>query len=432
MKQWDSSMALQQTIKLNYGKKEIKLQIDEKNILSILSEIKTTILTDPFSKLEDLLNKPMASLSLHQLIKKKSAKKVLIIVNDITRPTPYDVILPPLLAKLEQAAGIKKDKILFMIATGAHRGNTQEENIKIFGKEFVSSYNFINHSCDKNLLDLGQLASGNRLLVDSIIKEVDFIITTGVIVPHYIAGFSGGRKSILPGICGKETIEKNHANMIHPNAVTGNITKNPVHEEMTEAAKRVGVDFNINVITDKDENIIDIVAGDLFLSWDKGVEICKNTYFVPIKQKKEVVIVSAGGYPKDINMYQAQKALDNAYHAVKPGGTIILLAECEEGFGNAVFEKWIEEANSIEDIENRLKKRFILGGHKAYAITKVAKQVDIILISSLSAGQVKKMFMTPVDDINQALDQIKCKHGYHFRCYMMPLGSNVVPYFYKE
>jgi len=413
-------------INLKYGNKKIIFNLSDKNVAGVLSANKTIPLENPASKLEKLLERPINTDSLDQLIKTKKAKKILIVVNDITRPTPYDVILPPLLAKLEQA-GIKKDNIIFIIATGAHRGNTREENIKIFGKELLSFYNFINHSCDENLLDLGRLSSGNRLLVDSIIKEVDFIVTTGVIVPHYIAGFSGGRKSILPGICGKETIENNHANMIHPNAVTGNLIENPVHEEMTEAAKIVGVDFNINVVSDEDGNIIDIVAGDLSSSWDKGVEICKTTYFAPIQEKAEVVIVSAGGYPKDINMYQAQKALDNAYQAVKTGGTIILIAECLEGIGNTICEEWIKDANSIEDIEERLKKHFVLGGHKAYAIAKVAKKVEIILVSSLKEEQARKLFMKPMENIESAIIYVRKRHGDNFKSYIIPSGNTVVP-----
>jgi len=419
-------MIVKRELKLKYGNNKIIFNLADKNIAGVLSASKTIPLENPAFKLERLLEKPINTDSLDQLIKIKKAKKILIIVNDITRPTPYDVILPPLLTKLEQA-GVKKENIIFLIATGAHRGNTMAENLAIFGKELVSSYHFNNHSCDDDLVDLGRLASGNRLFVNSMIKKVDFIITTGVIVPHYIAGFSGGRKSILPGVCGKGTIENNHAHMIHPNAVTGNLTENPVHEEMTEAAKRVGVDFNINVITNEDGNIIDIVAGELSSSWDRGVRICKNTYFAPIKEKADLVIVSAGGYPKDINVYQAQKALDNAYQAVNPGGTIVLVAECKEGLGNKIFEKWIEEANSIEDVERRLKKRFVLGGHKAYAIAKVAKEVETILISSLREEKVKKLFMKPVKDIDSAIDYVRKKHGNDFKSYIIPSGNTVVP-----
>jgi len=414
-------------IELKYGDRKVVLQLEDKNIMGILSATKTEALKNPSEKLEELLDKPINCLPLEQLIQEKRAHKILIIVNDVTRPTPYHILLPPLLTKLKQI-GIRKENITFIIATGAHRGNTEEENNKTFGKDIVSSYHFMNHSCDdEKLTDLGKMESGNRLLVDPIIQQIDFIITTGVIVPHYQAGFSGGRKSILPGICGRETIEVNHANMIHPNSFTGNLIDNPVHNEMTEAARIVGVDFNINVVTDENGDIIDVVAGELEASWSKGVEICQDTYFAPIQKKADVVFVSTGGYPKDINVYQAQKALDNAYQAVKPGGTIILVAECREGIGNSICEKWIEEAHSIEDIEKRLKKRFVLGGHKAYAIAKVAKEVKIVLVSSLSTNQVKKLFMTPSKDIQKAINIIWEKHGDDFKSYIIPSGSTVVP-----
>ncbi len=412
---------------LKYGDRKIELKLEEKNIIAILSNDKTKILKDPLVYLEKLLEKPINSLSLKNLIVRKKARKILIIVNDITRPTPFHVLLPPLLIKLGQI-GIQREDITFLIATGAHRENTVEENIRIFGDSLVSSYHFINHLCDdEKLIDLGRLKSGNRLLVNPIIKQVDFIITTGVIVPHYIAGFSGGRKSILPGICGRETIERNHAYMLHPNAVAANIEGNPVHEEMMEAAQKVKVDFNINAITDENGNIINIVAGALTESWLQGVEICRDTYICSIREKADVVFTSAGGYPKDINIYQAQKALDNAYQTVKSGGTIVLVAECREGLGNTVFKKWIEEAQKIDDIEERLKKGFILGGHKAYAIAKVAKEVDIILLSSLSKNQVKKLFMIPAEEMKQALALIQEKHGNGFQCYVMPNGSIVLP-----
>jgi len=415
-------------MKLKYGKEEVQLPIQEKNIIKILNLKKQKALLNPENSLKELFKSPINSSSLRDLIIQKKAKKVLIIVNDITRPTPYEVILPPLLDELHQT-GIKKENIIFMVATGIHRSNSQEEIKGMFGENIFSAYKFINHDCDDPYLkDLGKLKSGNKLWVDPIVSDIDFIITTGVIVPHYFAGFSGGRKSILPGICGRRTIEGNHSQMVHPNARSGNLKDNPVHQEMQEAAEKVGVDFNINVVTDEHSEIIEIVAGELLASWQQGVEICKQIYICPIEKKADVVIASAGGYPKDINVYQAQKALNNAYQAIKSGGTIILLAECLEGYGESTFKNWIEEENSPDDIIERLNKKFVLGGHKAYAIAKLTKEVEVILVSSLPPEKVRKLFFIPMENISQALNYIQDKYGKDFQAYILPSGNTVLPF----
>ncbi len=416
-------------MKLKYGKKEVLLPIQDKNIIKILYVKKHKAILNPENRLKNLLKNPIGSPSLKDLIIQKKASKILIIVNDITRLTPYEIILPPLLDGLRQI-GIKKENIIFIIATGIHRSNSPEEMKEIFGENIFSAYNFINHNCDDpHIKDLGKLKSGNKLWVDPIISDTDFIITTGVIVPHYFAGFSGGRKSILPGICGRKTIEANHAQMVHADSRAGNLKGNPVHEEMQEAAEKVGVDFSINVVTDENHEIVEIVAGELLTSWRQGVEVCKKIYLCPIEKKAEVVITSAGGYPKDINVYQAQKALKNACHAVKPGGTIILLAECTEEYGETTFEKWIEEANTPDDIIKRLKNKFVLGGHKAYAIARAVKEVEVILISSLPQDKVRKLFFIPMESVSQALNYIKDKYGEDFQAYILPSGNTVLPFF---
>jgi nickel-dependent lactate racemase len=414
-------------MKLKYGKEEVRLILPDKNILQVLNLKEQKILSNPEDKLKKLMKNPLGCPSLEELILKKKAQKILIIVNDITRPTPYKIILPPLLNEFDEV-GVNKKDIKFIIATGIHRDNSKEELSNIFGEDIISTYKFINHNADSpDLHYLSKLKSGNELWVSSLVSETDFIITTGVIVPHYFAGFSGGRKSILPGICGRKTIEDNHAQMTHPDARAGNLRGNPVHEEMQEAAEKVGVDFNINVVTDENCKIVDIVAGELFESWQRGVEVCKKIFLCPIRQKAEVVIVSAGGYPKDINVYQAQKALDNAYQAVKSGGTIILLAECTEGYGEPIFEQWIKEAESPEDIIKRIKEKFVLGGHKAYGIARVVKEVEVILISSLSKEKVRKLFFIPMRNISQAIDYVKNKYGKDFQVYILPSGNTVVP-----
>jgi nickel-dependent lactate racemase len=414
-------------MKLKYGKEEVQLPLSDKNILQVLNLKEQEVLSNPEEKLKYLLKNPIGSPYLKELIFQKKAQKILIIVNDITRPTPYKIILPPLLNELDEI-GVNKEDIKFIIATGIHRDNSKEELSNIFGEDIISTYKFINHNADSpDLHYLGKLKSGNELWVNLLVSETDFIITTGVIVPHYFAGFSGGRKSILPGICGRKTIEDNHAKMTHPNARAGNLRGNPVHEEMQEAAEKVGVDFNINVVINENHKIVEIVAGGLFESWQRGVEVCKKIFLCPIKQKAEVVIVSAGGYPKDINVYQAQKSLDNAYQAVKPGGTIILLAECTEGYGEPIFEQWIKEAESPEDIIKRIKEKFVLGGHKAYGIARVVKEVEVILISSLPPEKVRKLFFIPMRNISQAIDYVKNKYGKDFQVYILPSGNTVVP-----
>ena len=248
-------------MKLKYGKEEIRLPIENKNIIKILNLKEQEALLNPENSLKELFKNPINSPSLRDLIIQKEAKKILIIVNDITRPTPYEVILPPLLDELDQI-GIKKENIIFIVATGIHRSNSQEEIKEMFGENVFSTYKFINHDCDDpHLKDLGKLKSGNKLWVNPIVSDIDFIITTGVIVPHYFAGFSGGRKSILSGICGRKTIEANHARMVSSDSRAGNLKGNPVHQEMQEAAEKVGVDFNINVVTNEHYEIIEIVAG---------------------------------------------------------------------------------------------------------------------------------------------------------------------------
>ena len=416
-------------MKLKYGKEEIRLPIDDKNVIKILNLKKHKVILYPENRLKNLLKNPMGCPSLEELIFQKKAQKILIIVNDITRPTPYEVILPSLLDELHQI-GIKKENITFIVATGIHRSNSPEEIKEMFGESIFSAYQFMNHDCDDpHLKDLGNLKSGNKLWVDPMVSDIDFIITTGVIVPHYFAGFSGGRKSILPGICGRKTIEANHARMVHPNARAGNLEGNPVHEEMQEAAEKVGVDFNINVVTDENHQIIEIVAGELLASWQQGVKMCKQIYICPIEKKADVVIASTGGYPKDINVYQAQKALDNAYQAVKSGGTIILLAECSEGYGEPTFEKWIEEANAPDDIIKRLKKKFVLGGHKAYSIAKLVKEVEVISISSLPPEKIRKLFFISMESISQVLNYVQDKYGENFQAYILPSGNTVLPFF---
>lgn len=411
---------------LKYGKEIIQFDIEEERISQILLAREKEGLNDPLKSVEESLLNPIGTLPLLDLVKKKMPEDVVIIVNDVTRPTPYNYILPPILGTLHQA-GLVKEQIKFVIATGVHSPHTEEQNIEIFGEDLVNSYAFHFHNCDQELKYLGKLSSGNDFFVNKEVANADFIITTGVILPHYFAGFSGGRKSILPGVAGRKTIEFNHQRMVELMHNLPPVEKNPVSLEMIEGANKLKVDFIVNVVTNSKREVVKVVAGDLTKAWLAGIDTSAAMYHVLIKEKADVTIVSTGGYPRDINVYQAQKALDHADQATKEGGTIILLSECKEGLGEKVFEQWMFEADKPEDNIERIKKEFVIGGHKAFAICKVAAKKEIILISSLSKETTEKLFAKKLDSVADALDYVKRKYNDKYKAVIMPQGSLTVP-----
>lgn len=414
-------------IDLSYGKTYLSCKLDEeKNLLGVITPNEPRGVQDPLVAIQEALANPIGSPTLTQIVERKRPQNVVIIVNDSTRPTPYNYMLPPILDELHNA-GIKEENIKFIIATGSHRANTDEENRRIFSDEYVDKYNFISHDCTKNLVSLGKLADGSEFMVNRYVAEADMVINTGLIQLHYFAGYSGGRKSILPGVVGKELITYNHSKMTDPRARSGNYWDNPVHWIMIEAARKVGVDFILNVVTNSQKKIVKVVAGELDQAWLAGVGFCDNMNIVPIQQEADVVIASAGGYPKDINVYQSQKALENATSATKVGGTIILLASCPEGLGEKTFEIWMEEAKTLDDVFARFEEGFKLGGHKAFAIAQVLKEKEVILISDLGKEITEKMFMRYAKDLDEALIYVKEKHGEDFKAYLMPQAGMVLP-----
>jgi nickel-dependent lactate racemase len=357
---------------------------------------------------------------------------VVIIVNDVTRPTPCEYILPPILNVLGEQ-GVKKEQITLLVATGLHKPNTIEQNLEIFGEEILRNYKLIFHKADESeLVDYGELQSKNHLYVNKIATEADFLITIGVILPHYMAGFSGGRKSILPGVSGRETIQKNHSQLVDLMDNLPPLKENPVNLEMIEAARKVGVDFIVNVVTNSDGEIVKVVSGDLEEAWYLGTDQSSLMYEVPLDGLVDVAIVSANGYPRDINLYQSQKALDHADRATRNGGTIILVAECIDGLGEPVFEKWMNEANTPDEIIERIKNQFVMGGHKAFGIAKVAKNKRILLVSSLNEDTTALLFSKKCFSLDEALSEVKKYYGDQFSCVVMPQGSLTVPVLKRE
>ena len=412
-------------MELKYGAQKLKFDLDRLSNPQVLCPNEKAGIKSPQKEVEEKLKEPIAAPKLQKLVKEKAPDSVVIVVNDVSRPTPYKIMLPPLLEEL-QDEGVKKEDISLIIATGIHDPNTEEQNRRIFGDEIVDNYRLISHNPDQNLADLGALSSGNRLYVNQEVVKADLLITTGVIAPHYFAGFSGGRKSILPGVAGRETIQYNHARMVDLIGNLPPIEENPISNEMIEGAKLAGVDFILNVVTNSQKEIVEVVAGDLEEAWLKGVKTSAQMYHVELEEKVDVAMVSAGGYPKDINIYQAQKALDNADGVVKEGGTIVLLAECRDGLGEDTFEEWLNEAQEPEDNIERIKDKFILGGHKAFAISKVVSEKDFILLSKFSAAETEMMFAEKMDNLEQVLTEINKKYE-QYSSIVLPQGGLTVP-----
>jgi nickel-dependent lactate racemase len=245
---------------LAYGTEYLQLDIPEQNLLGIIEprNLASSVVGDDL--IPYALNNPIGSRTLPEIIKSKSAQNAVIVVNDITRPTPYDIILPPLLAEMEQA-GIPSDNIKLIVATGIHRPHTSKDNQAIFGEKICKKYVIQNHDCDNNLKSLGFLSNGMNLIINKTVAEADLIITTGVVALHYFAGYSGGRKSILPGIAARELIEANHQMMSDKRACLGNYENNPVSDIMIEAARMAEVDFIINVVLGSNHDIVFAAAG---------------------------------------------------------------------------------------------------------------------------------------------------------------------------
>ena len=411
-------------IELAYGQNSIPVDLPEGHVQEIVWPREIPGLSSDTNLVEQALRAPINSPTLTELVRHKSAHSAVIVVNDITRPTPYQEILPPILHELT-GAGIKKENITLLIATGIHRPQTDEENQLVFGPDICSQYRIINHDCDRDVAFAGVLPNGTDLYINKHAVETDLLITTGLVGLHYFAGYSGGRKSILPGIASRSLIEANHKMMNDPRACLGNYQKNPVSDLMLEAAKIAGVDFIVNVVTGTHHNIIHASAGHVYDAWMDAVLFAEKMSVVPIAARADIVLASCGGYPKDINMYQAQKALDSASLAVKEGGAIILVAECPEGLGEKTFTQWVMDATCIEDIEKRFIDHFELGGHKAFAICRTLRHADIYLYSSMPDSTVQRLYITPVHDLQELLKDLLYKYGPQASILVMPEAPKI-------
>jgi len=360
--------------------------------------------------------------------------QVVVIVSDITRYSGAEVFLPILLNQANKI-GIPDKDITIVFSLGIHRPMNQEEQIKVVGREVAQRVKMENHNAKApDLVYLGKTSRGTPVIINRRVAEADKIILTGTIGYHYLAGFGGGRKSVVPGVAGFETCVANHLLVLnpdypgkHPRARAGILQGNPMHEDMVEAAGMIPPKFLLNTILSPQYSILQLVVGDWENAFYQGCKIVDQFFRVPIESQADLVIVSCGGYPKDINFIQAHKTFDHAFNALKPGGVMILIAACTEGLGNPDFLNWFQ-FKELEVMEEALRSSFQINGQTAYSTLLKAKVGKIFLLSELPDEVVRTMGLTPVHSISEALTQAYRILGDKPNTYLIPYGGAVLPW----
>ena len=355
----------------------------------------------------------------------RPGETIAIVVTDHTRKTPTRLIFPLLWDRLKDR--LDRDDVTLVVATGTHRASTDDELEKMLG-DLRREFRVAVHNCDKNTVEIGRSARGTPILINRIVAEADHVVTIGHVGMHYYAGYSGGRKNILPGVAGRATIEANHAQLSHPKSDACIYEGNPISEEMVEAAKLVGVDFLVDVVLNSKGDVARIVIGESEAAHAAARSFWDEHAIVPVREKADLVIASAGGHPKDIDLYQAYKAQYTAARAVRDGGMIYLLAACPDGIGHRVFQDWMERSAKPADVLCILEKEgFKLGGHKAVYHAKDLARLDVYLQSELPLDLVCRFFYRAVTDPREVLDEARRRFGPTHRILVMPYAGETFP-----
>lgn len=419
-------------IRIPYSDNYKTLNVDEAKIKAVLTPglDESAANTDESEIVKNALHNPIESKRLCDIV--KGSKKLLLITSDHTRPLPSKITLPILLKEIRSKhPGIE---IKILIATGFHRPTTYQEMVDKFGRCIADNETIINHDCTDNssLVYKGILPSGGELYLNSLIDWADIVISEGFIEPHFFAGFSGGRKSILPGIAGKRTIFANHCSefIADKNARTGILEENPIHKDMLFAAGKANLAFILNVVIDSKKRIINAFAGDPIKAHEKGCAFLQN-----IAEKKavksDIVITSNGGYPLDQNIYQAVKGMTAAEVCVNPGGVIIMVAACNEGHGGESFYRWFAESSSpketLDKINSIPRDKTVADQWEAQILARILIKHKVIMVSDIQSKKlIEDMHMIYSASIEEALDKARQQTNADAGIVVIPDGVGII------
>ena len=409
-------------LEFGYGTGVQRVTVPDRNVTDIL-------LSNPMehplrgeAAVRHALAHPIGAPKLREL--PKPGQKIVIVTSDISRPLPTYDVLPPVLEELD-AAGIPREDITLVFALGSHRCHTEAEQRKLMG----SCYGKVRceDSDPGDCVRMGVTSRGTPVDITRRVAEADFRICLGNIEFHYFAVYSGGAKAIMPGVSTPEAIQYNHRMMVSPDACAGKLEGNPLRQDIEEAGDICGIHYIVNAVLDEHKHIVHAAAGDVTKAHREGCKYLDRMYRKPIRERADIVLVSQGGAPKDANLYQTQKALDNAKHAVKKGGTIILIGACPEGLGSVKFEQWLTQSPSAHAMVERIGRDFQLGGHKAAAIGMVLENAAIDLVSEMEPEFVRSIFLNPQPSAQKALDEAFQKYGPDATVIAMPFGGATLP-----
>ena len=413
---------------LKFGKGSKKISINANNYLGSLRPKPVEASESEDEIIERALRQPIGSKNLKDMV--HSGEKVLIVTSDITRPMPSSKVLPYVIKALKDG-GVLEEDITIVLALGSHRNHTEEEKAKIVGPGIYASKIQVLDSNMKVCTRLGVCKNGTPVDVFTPVAEADRVICLGNIEYHYFAGYSGGAKAIMPGVSSYEAIQANHKNMVQPGARAGNLLTNPVRQDIDQVPDFLHIDFIVNVVLNQSKKIIGAFAGHWLKAHRKGCIFLDEVYGVKLEALADIAVVSPGGFPKDLNLYQSQKGLDNAKHAVKKGGSIILCASAKDGFGEGTFESFMKNLSPLERVEE-IKRAFRLGGHKAAAIGQVQMAYQVILVSDLNQSLVEQIGFYYAKNLQDALEKAYLKQGKQAKVLLMPAAGSTLPLFEAE
>jgi nickel-dependent lactate racemase len=418
-------------VTLDYGKTGLDVELPDGNIVGPLSIQPMEPLADPVAAVAEKVASPTGTQPLLELARDRTS--ACIAICDITRPVPNQVILECLLPTLE-AAGVPRQEILILIATGMHRPNEGDELVELVGAEIAANYRVENHhgTIRDEHTYLGESPRGVPVWIDSRYVEADLKITTGLIEPHLMAGFSGGRKLICPGLAALETVKVWHGPdfIEHPKADCGILDGNPVHEENTAIGQMAGCDFIVNVTLDEQRRVTGVVAGDMIGAFQEGVELIRGVVTAEVSEACDVVVTSSAGYPLDTTFYQAVKGLTGALPIVKEGGRIIIAAGLSEGVGSPEFQSLFEENSSLEVFMERIlgKDYFVMDQWQLEELAKVLRKAKVTFVSDgLTAQRLGELFVEAAESVEEAVASALEDYGPDARIAVIPKGPYVLP-----